>query len=222
VYIVPSSSTWGAGNYSFFEEYPYCHVPPLNQGACLSCWAIAVAATLSHRFCRAMRRQFALNPDDLLSSGPHFIGCNAGGHESLAWRHLEFIGLPSLDCNRSNSSCEMHFSEYRSAKTFVGEDEMRDEIRRNGPVTAFFAMPDSFFDYGSGVYDAAAADVSQLHTVEIVGWGVDVTPYWLVQNSFGAEWGIGGLAKIVRGSNHLGIERYATTGRPRLPPPRRE
>jgi hypothetical protein len=218
VHVAGSNSTFGAGSYSFLDEFPHCRFAPHAQGACRSCWALAAAAALSHRLCRALGSPLALDPAPLLSAG-HAVGCRAGGHEALAWRALEFVGLPAAGCN---ASCARYFSAYRSARAFVGEDEIRAEVRSNGPVTALFAMPDAFREYAGGVFDAPAGDAAQPHTVEIVGWGVDGAPFWLLQNSFGPEWGAGGFAKILRGANHLGIERYATAGRPRLPAQPRE
>jgi cathepsin B len=150
------------------------------------------------------------------------IGCHSGGHEYLAWRHLEFVGLPELACDVSNSTCDrshcnLYFTAYRSSRTFIGEDDIRAEILKNGPVTALFLMSDSFFDYESGVYSSSEEEPGSLHTVEIVGWGVENghTPYWLAQNSFGPTWGDRGLFKILRAVNHRGIERYTTAGLPR-------
>lgn len=45
------------------------------------------------------------------------------------------------------------------------------------------------------------------HAVKIIGWGVENnTPYWLIANSWNEGWGENGLFKILRGSNHVGIE----------------
>ena len=41
----------------------------------------------------------------------------------------------------------------------------------------------------------------------LVGWGVDAgTPYWKIQNSWGAGWGEKGTLRIRRGTNECGIE----------------
>jgi cathepsin B len=77
-------------------------------------------------------------------------------------------------------------------------------------------MMDDFTNYKDGVYQSHSDEPGETHTVEIIGWGEDDgVPYWLVQNSFGPAWGIGGFFKILRGSDHLGIESYATAGLPR-------
>lgn len=52
------------------------------------------------------------------------------------------------------------------------------------------------------------------HAVKMIGWGVeDGTPYWLIVNSWNEGWGDHGLFKILRGSNHLGIEAGAHAGK---------
>ena len=85
-------------------------------------------------------------------------------------------------------------------------------------MTGLIHLTEDLYSYGGGVYendDIEAYD--QLHTVEIVGWGEEQgRSYWLVQNSFGNEWGENGTMKILRGSNALGIESYATAGMPDL------
>jgi len=49
----------------------------------------------------------------------------------------------------------------------------------------------------------------------MIGWGVeDGTPYWLMVNSWGEQWGAGGLFKILRGTNECGIESSCTAGVP--------
>ena len=40
------------------------------------------------------------------------------------------------------------------------------------------------------------------------------TPYWLVANSWGEDWGDGGNFKILRGSDHCGIESWVVAGIP--------
>jgi len=49
----------------------------------------------------------------------------------------------------------------------------------------------------------------------MIGWGVEKdTPYWLMVNSWGEEWGANGLFKIRRGTNECKIESSCTAGVP--------
>jgi hypothetical protein len=47
------------------------------------------------------------------------------------------------------------------------------------------------------------------HSVVIIGWGVDKeseTPYWIVRNSYGPNWGMNGDFLVKRGGNDFGME----------------
>jgi len=53
------------------------------------------------------------------------------------------------------------------------------------------------------------------HSILAVGWGEETAPsgevlkYWVVRNSWGKDWGVGGYAKIRRGNNDAAIETSA-------------
>ena len=114
--------------------------------------------------------------------------------------------------------CKLYKSEFRSVKSFVGEDEIIEEILKNGPVTATIELMSDFGNYAKGIYRTSSFfnnNMNELHNVEIYGWGEEKgTPYWLIRNSFGEKWGINGTAKFLRGVNHCGIESYTTSASP--------
>ncbi|KAJ8968625.1 hypothetical protein NQ314_002205 [Rhamnusium bicolor] len=91
------------------------------------------------------------------------------------------------------------------------------EILTNGPVEAAFSVYDDFFNYKSGVYQHTSGSYAGGHAIKILGWGVEKnTPYWLVANSWNTDWGDKGYFKILRGSNHVGIEGNIVAGIPKL------
>jgi len=95
------------------------------------------------------------------------------------------------------------------------ETQLQAYIYNNGPVS--IALDASYLqDYSSGVIDPWfpnwECDPTQLdHALLIVGWGSEenwigeVTPYWLVKNSWSSTWGMNGYFQIARGSNICGI-----------------
>lgn len=89
------------------------------------------------------------------------------------------------------------------------EVSMKNAIFSNGPVSIAFEVVDGFRDYMSGVYTSTTcknspSDVN--HAVLAVGYGsLDGVDYWLVKNSWGADWGDEGFFKIQRGVNMCGV-----------------
>nr|CDJ88565.1 Peptidase C1A domain containing protein [Haemonchus contortus] len=51
------------------------------------------------------------------------------------------------------------------------------------------------------------------HAVKIIGWGKENgTDYWLIANSWHNDWGENGFFRILRGTNHCGIEEKVSGG----------
>lgn len=97
------------------------------------------------------------------------------------------------------------------------EGQIKQEIFDNGPVEAAFTVYADFPQYKSGVYQHVAGEELGGHAIKILGWGVEGgVPYWLVANSWNADWGDHGFFKILRGSNECGIEDEIVAGLPSL------
>lgn len=93
--------------------------------------------------------------------------------------------------------------------------EIQKDILENGPVVAGFDICEDFLLYKSGVYQYTLGRFLGGHAVRIIGWGVeDKIPYWLVANSWNSDWGEKGFFRILRGSNHLGMEEEVSAGIP--------
>ncbi|KHJ99377.1 papain family cysteine protease [Oesophagostomum dentatum] len=91
--------------------------------------------------------------------------------------------------------------------------EIQKEIMLNGPVIASFRVYADFRHYKRGVYVHVGGDESGSHAVKIVGWGIDRgVKYWLVANSWNADWGEQGFFRILRDHNECGIEERVVAG----------
>jgi len=136
-----------------------------------------------------------------------------------------------LPCSEGGStpkcakSCEQGYKvDYNKDKTFgatsysIRRDvkQIQVELMNNGPVEAAFTVFEDFPNYKSGVYQHVAGKPLGGHAIRILGWGVEAgTPYWLVANSWNYDWGNGGTFKILRGSDHCGIESGVVAGLPK-------
>mmetsp|Transcript_52794 Transcript_52794/g.115825 ORF Transcript_52794/g.115825 Transcript_52794/m.115825 type:complete len:514 (+) Transcript_52794:131-1672(+) len=89
---------------------------------------------------------------------------------------------------------------------------MMKEIHENGPVAVAISPAYDFMYYKQGVYSHSGINtkadwVKVDHAVLLVGWGEENgKKYWIMQNSWGSDWGEGGYMRIARGENESGIE----------------
>lgn len=88
-----------------------------------------------------------------------------------------------------------------------GETAIQQMILSGGPAETAFTVYSDFENYAGGVYQHTTGDKAGGHAVKLVGWGVDNgVKYWKVANSWNPYWGENGYFRILRGSNHCGIE----------------
>lgn len=92
-----------------------------------------------------------------------------------------------------------------------------NKIIENGPITAAMEVYADFYSFsGKGVYKAGSnAQRRGYHGVVMLGWGTEKgVDYWIVQNSWGGQWGDKGRAKMLRGTDECKMEtlqlQYAT------------
>jgi len=106
------------------------------------------------------------------------------------------------------------------SKTYSLENnvaQIQMELMTNGPAEAAFTVFEDFPNYKSGVYQHVTGKPLGGHAIRLLGWGVEAeTPYWLVANSWNYDWGDGGTFKILRGSDHCGIESGVVAGLPKF------
>ena len=93
------------------------------------------------------------------------------------------------------------------------EANIQRAIMEDGPVEAAFTVYDDFMSYKSGVYQHTTGRRLGGHAIKIVGWGVeDGVKYWTIANSWNPNWGEDGFFRILRGSDHCGIESDVNAG----------
>jgi hypothetical protein len=77
-------------------------------------------------------------------------------------------------------------------------------LATSGPVTAEIYATEDFKNYGGGIYEFTYEDAGEdsNHGVVLVGYD-DTEQAWLIQNSWGENWGDGGFAWIAY--EHMGV-----------------
>jgi len=209
------------------ERWPTCFSNPLyHMGNCTASWAIATASALSNRFCIAdpgTHGELMLSPQQLLSCDTLNRACE-GGDLDTAWNFVEQQGLVSEICFPYQADSSVPCSAQCAGETPLRAashcmlDTMRaikQEILQNGPVVGAVFLVNDFLVYKGGLYSEirTATPLLDRHrqrilqAVKMLGWGSvrnpkgEIKNYWIIENSFGEDWGEHGYARIASDSN---------------------
>ncbi|KAE9546308.1 hypothetical protein FO519_010480, partial [Halicephalobus sp. NKZ332] len=95
------------------------------------------------------------------------------------------------------------------------EEQLKIAVATQGPISiTVHACDPTFRGYKTGVYYEGKCSANIFHhAMLIVGYGTDPKygDYWLVKNSWGADWGEQGYIRMARNrSNHCGIATYGS------------
>ena len=95
---------------------------------------------------------------------------------------------------------------------------MMAAVATYGAVVTIINPPNTWALFpGEGIFDDPTCVPGLEHAILIVGYGTDAATgkdYWVVKNSFGAQWSDAGYIRMVRGVNMCGIEDFAFGARP--------
>ncbi|XP_046647089.1 ervatamin-B-like [Daphnia pulicaria] len=201
-----------------------CLAAVKNQRLCGSCWAFSAIAPLEFSKCLKTKRAVVLSEQQLVDcdTASTNMGCN-GGWYAVAWEHLQKVGGSAREAlypytakkNTCNfcSKCACKIGAKVSSFDYVeskNATEMQIALTKYGPLAVAITVVGSFYSYSSGVYDDPACDGKDVnHGVVVVGWGVlNSMNYWIVRNTWGTSWGIGGYILMKRGVNKCSVETY--------------
>jgi len=196
-----------------------------DQGDCGSCWAFGSVGTMEGQvFLKKgklleLSEQNLVDCDHVCQTFPEWgkscdEGCD-GGMEPNAFQYVINNGGINLrsdypyegtegKCRFDKSTAVGGFTNWTYV-TVKKEDDLRQYLYDNGPVSVG-VHADEWFYYSGGVFDSSCQQEND-HAVLLTGWGETSsgTPYWIIKNSWGEDWGIDGYIHLVRGKNKCGI-----------------
>jgi len=195
-----------------------------DQGDCGSCWAFGAVGTMEGQLFLKKGKLENLSEQNLVDcdhecqtySGYKICdeGCD-GGMEPNAFQYvIKNNGINTLKdypytakegkCKFDSAKAVKGFSSWNYV-TVKKEDDLRQYLYENGPVSVG-VHADEWFYYSGGVFNSACQTEND-HAVLLTGWGEtsDGTPYWIIKNSWGTDWGIKGYIHLIRNKNKCGI-----------------
>ena len=184
-----------------------------NQGACGSCWAFSTVASLETRVWQSTKKSVSLSEQELVdcAKGEYGnYGCN-GGLQDEAFKYIidNQIGTEKAypyrgrdqKCSKKNKKKGERVSVESFDYVKEGVTALTKAAAKN-VVSVSIEVQDDFMDYASGVYTNDESCGDQLnHAVTLVGYNTAVKKaYYIVRNSWGADWGIDGYVKMAIGT----------------------
>jgi len=206
----------------------------IDQGDCGSCYVISTMRMLTarHRVAKRDPKVEAFSTDFPLHCSEYNQGCK-GGYPFLVAKWTKDVGILPESCGSYDTdlqscsvTCDMaQVNKYKATSFgYVGgyygagtELSMMQELQEKGPLVVSLEPGKEFMYYSKGVYKSSPVKHSEWvrvdHSVLLVGWGEEakaetgaIEKYWIVQNSWGTDWGEDGFFRIDRGENDSGIE----------------
>jgi len=197
----------------------YNRVTPVkDQGDCGGCFAFASATVLEYWSGQHPKSFSSQNLMDCTSGvGRPDVGCDGGLMEYVfeyAKRHpvtldseFPFKGQQKT-CPRSKLWTNIAVHDY---KVLMMEDNPKAEqqfehiLHNYGPIAVGIDST-SLSNYNGGIVSANMCTTDIDHAVTIVGY---TDKAWIIKNSWGYNWGIGGYLYLERGTNACGVAEYA-------------
>ncbi|HVE13694.1 MAG TPA: C1 family peptidase [Elusimicrobiota bacterium] len=189
---------------------------------CGSCWAFATAGAIGFYYALLNRKKADFSPQELVdcaygAEGLAVNSCKGGStmpafdyardHGIALWNNDPYIGRQK-SCGRHPAAARVQ--TYTKLESPNGKSpsvaQIKGAIYIYGAVTATVMDNHAFAAYtGGGVFGESGhgCDTSGKvnHWVDLVGWGTDAatnTPYWILRNSYGTNFGYGGYMKIAQ------------------------
>ncbi|KAJ8725478.1 hypothetical protein PYW08_003661 [Mythimna loreyi] len=195
-----------------------------NQEECGSCWTFGTTAAVEGALARNNGgKLMALSNQALVDCAWAFGagGCD-GGADSEAYEWMMEYGLPTEaeygpyknrdgECNIKNMTKTFPIRGYTDV-TPLSVGALKVALINHGPLSVSIDASKAFGKYSSGIfYDTECDQIRLNHEVSLVGYGErDGDTFWILKNSWGPQWGIGGYMYISARDNVCGVATEPT------------
>jgi len=192
-----------------------------DQGQCGSCWAFSCTESIESVYMIASKpNQPWLSPQQIVDCDTGDAGCN-GGDLPTCYAYVQSAGGLETDAdypyNAQDGSCNADASKeqdpingfnYVIPQGSTDENKMASYLESNSPMS-IIVDASSWSDYSGGVLKAAECGQDLDHAVQAVGFDL-TNKFWIVRNSWGADWGESGYLRLEFGANTCGMDSEVT------------
>ncbi len=189
-----------------------------HQGACGSCWCFSAAAAFEMAILRTEGFEVDISEQQGLSCNTGGSGCGGGwmddaydvwdGYGAYAEEDFPYEANDGIACPGDTYPAIARIASVHSLGNSVSQ--IKQAIYDHGAVSTTVMVYDDLVAYRGGCYEHSCSWELN-HAIALVGWDDDYCDgqgAWLMQNSWGTDWGIDGYAHMKYGTACLG--EYAT------------
>lgn len=180
-----------------------------NQGQCGSCWSFATAEAVESAWAIAGNPLVTLSEQQLMDCSRDYgnQGCEGGFMDPALDYIIDNSGLctessyPYKEADEKTCQVCEPVAKISDCQDISVDDQLalKEAVAQQPVIVAIQANRKVFQFYSSGVLDSALCGTNLDHAVVVVGYGEENgKKYWLVRNSWGANWGDSGYVKIAR------------------------
>eukprot|EP01088_Endostelium_zonatum_P000001 TRINITY_DN0_c0_g1_i1.p1 TRINITY_DN0_c0_g1~~TRINITY_DN0_c0_g1_i1.p1 ORF type:complete len:251 (+),score=75.12 TRINITY_DN0_c0_g1_i1:269-1021(+) len=195
--------------------------PVYNQGQCGSCWAFSATENIESTWALKGHGLKSLSMQQIVSCDHTCGGCN-GGLPSLAFQYVIQAGgiegysrypytAKTGTCSFNKGAVEAHITGWSTVTNSRNEGEMVNYLAANGPISICVDANNAWQYYKGGVLQPSQCSTAIDHAVEAVGYNTAANPpFWIVRNSWGADWGEHGYIRLQYGHNTCALAQIVT------------
>jgi len=199
---------------SFFDWRLLGGVTPVkDQGQCGSCWDFAATGAFESAYLISTGMIQDFSEQQVLSCNLGGSSCDGGwmsdaydlfmNYGAIEEHFMPYGASDQIECTQT---------DYEPTAYLIGYEDVANNVNaiKNalmlGPLSTCFTVYDDFYGYRGGCYEHA--DTEELnHAVLIVGWDdnmCDGEGAWIVKNSWGITFGVGGYFYMKYNSSGFG------------------
>jgi len=194
--------------------------PAYDQGQCGSNWDISVVATVESYYAIQTGKWVRLSAQQPLDcAGGNNQGCN-GGLPATAWNYVEEFGLEPdsvYPYTAEDGTCKYNQNEvivtvatFYNISTEAGlYKQLSTPSENNGGPISVCVDASTWANYNGGIITTCGTNID--HCAVLTGYADYGTAgaYWIVQNTWGPDWGEEGNVYIAIGRDLCGIADMA-------------
>lgn len=188
--------------------------PVRDQANCGSCWAFASTSVFESALIlqNGLDPKIDLSEQELVSCNKHRWGCQGGyfthDYQVKPGQALEQdfpYAAKNLRCKKNlahpHKLAEWFYVGTANKKPTL--DQLRTALVENGPLAVTVAANNAFSRYKSGIFNGSGNPGPTNHMVVLEGYNAK-EGYWIMRNSWSANWGENGYMRIKFGKNRIG------------------